>query len=319
MRTTGFISTFIAVCSGTEVFPELIKRPFFRAVWHLILLAVICSFINVALRLHPFNKSFEECSNNLTRIFGQIEFSGEGITPTINPKESRAASYENFRVDYLATNDELKTYKPNKDFSWGIVWTPETMLFWVLNFEGEDWTVFPILIPVRDFKSTSQLLELYQEAAKSEVSAPPFFILSEMYRIPPFKNQKTISFREFESNIFFWIPMALPVLYSVVMFLYIMMNCLILSPIYILFFTSFSYLFGRSNLMNIKFPELFISGIYTGFPGILIATLYFGLNLPVMDFQSIFLISYFIYSFAVFGRLRGERKQPKIDQDEFDF
>lgn len=318
MKTTGFLSTFIAVCSGTEIFPELIKRSFFRGVWHLVILALICSSINVALRLHPFNRAFEECCDVLTKRYGSIEYSGKGITPLIKPDESRSASYEGFRVDYLANPQELNTYRPNKEFNRGIAWTPESVLFWMRFLDGEDWTVFPLLIPTNQLKSTGEMLELYQKASKNDKSTPPFTIFSEMYRISPFKNTRSVLFREFKSNVMFWVPLSLPMLFAVFMFSYIMMNCLLISPIYILFFTSFSYLFGRANMMKMNFPQLYISGIYTGFPGIVIASLYVGLDLPVMDFQSIFLIAYFIYSFAVFARFRVDRK-PKVDQDDFDF
>jgi hypothetical protein len=315
MNTNGFLRTFIAVCSGTEVFPELIKRSFFRAVWHLIILTVICSFINMALRLHPFNDTFEECCANLSECFGKIEYSAKGITPTINPEKSHSASYADFRVDYLVDSADLKAYSPNKEFTKGIVWTPESVLFWLRYMEDEGCTVFPLLIPTSQLKSTTQMLELYKEATSRESKKQLFYTFSKMYRILPFENSTSTPFREFKSNVLFWIPMTLPVLYSVFLFFHIFLNALIISPIYILFFTSFSYLFGRSSTMNMKFPELYISGIYTGFPGIVIGTLYVALGLPGLDFQSVFLISYFVYSFAVFSRLRGAGSKSVSGKD----
>ena len=310
MKNTGFIGTFIAVCSGTEVFPELVKRPFLKA--------VICGCVNVAFRLHPFNKEFEECCTNLSRRFGKIEFSDKGITPTIRPEESHSASYNDFRVDYLVDSEALKTYKPDKEFNKGIVWTPEIVLLWLNLMEGEEWTVFPILIPTSPSKSLTEMLALYKELSKGKSSNPPFYVLYKMYSIPPFENSELLAFNEFKSNVFFWIPMTIPVFYSVFLFAYIIVNCLIFSPIYILFFTAFSYMFGKSNTMNMKFSELYISGIYTGFPGLIIATLYVALNLPGMDFQSIFLISYFIYSFAVFSRLRLEGDKQRQNKNPKD-
>ena len=320
MNTTGFIRTFIAVCSGTEVFPALVKRSFFRAVWHLILLAIICGGINLALRLYPFNKAFEESCTNLSKRFGKIEYTEKGIVPSINPEKARSASSNDFLVDYLLNSEALKNYIPNKKFNRGIVWTPTTVLLWQRPADVENCIILPLLIPPPWTTSVKQgnpsellakVLTLYKHATRSESDFNRFYDYSVIYALPFAKNKKVIQFREFHTNVLFWIPMTFPVMYAIFLFLYIFMNSLIMVPVYILFFTSFSYFFGRSSMMNMKFSELYISGIYTGFPGIVIATLYTALGLPLMDFPNIFLISYFVYSFAVFNRFRKDEDSNK--------
>lgn len=326
IKKNGFINTFISVCSGTEGFPELIKQPFWRTYGHLLILTIICGLINVAFRLHPFNKSFEECCANLSLRFGKIEYTSQGVVPSLKPEEARSAtSMDDFRVDYLPKTEDLKTYRPDKEFFHGIVWTPKSVLFWIKYYEGDDWSIFPFILPTKDLKSATEMLELFKSANQQADASPPFYTVSQMYHINPIENEgePAIDFRDFKTNLLMWIPMSLPSLYSLFLFAYILLNMLVISTLYILFFTTFSYWFGRANILKLKFLELFSTGIYTGFPGFIIATLFVALGLPVLDFQSVFLISYFIYSFAVFSRLRRtflpHPPPPKSDADKYEF
>lgn len=322
MKSTGFINTFISVCSGTESFPVLIKQPFRRTVWHFFLLSVICGFINVAFRLHPFNKSFEECCANLARRFGKIEYTDQGMVPTIKPEIAHSAtSLDDFRVDYLPDTEMLKTYKPEKDFFRGIVWTPKAVIFWMKYFKDQEWTVYPLLLPTQEAKSFSELMTLVKSEKESKES--DFYLMSQITEVPPSENigQPAIAFREFQTNVLLGIPMPLPFFFAFFAFFFIFLNMWVISVLYLLFFTTFSYMFGRANLLKLKYSELFSLSVYTGFPGFMIATLCLALRLPILDFQSIFLISYFIYSFAVFGRLRKafQPPPPKRDPDRFEF
>ena len=310
MKKNGFLGTFIYVCSGTEIFPELIKYSLLRVLWHLLILTVICGFVNVTLRLYPFNKSYEECCANLSKRFGKIEYTDKGIVPSIKPEDARSATSSNdFRVDYLTDISDLKSYTREKKLRYGIVWTPESIFAWINLYEEENWMIFPLLLPTHNIKTAPELLQIYKDATKAGALESSFYIFSKMYRISPDENKgkPAISFRDFKTNILFWIPVSIPSLYGLILFAYILLNCLLISPFYILLFTSFSYMFGRANMLEIKFFQLFIVGIYTGFPGLVIATLYNALALPGLDFQTVFLISYFVYSFAVFSRLREKQ------------
>ncbi len=301
----GFIQAFLGVCSGTEIFSDLKNTPFHRAIWHLFILSIFCGFINVAFQLHPFNKAFEEVSANLAKKLGEIELSSNGLVPTKNIDAPSSVVYEDFRVDYLSSSDDLKRYEPNSEYHKGIVWTPDSLLYWFKYANTEEYSILPLLLPVNNLKTPSEMYALFEKASKKDATQL-FYILSEMYTISDNDNIAPTPFREFEMNIFMWIPFSIPVLFSIYLFLSTFANIMALSFFYLSLFSIFSYIFGKSSMLNLSFAKTFMISIYIAFPGAIIATLYTALKLPYLSFQTIFLISYFIYSIPVFARLQRE-------------
>ncbi len=324
MSSKSFPATFISVCSGTSEFPDFIKRPFWTVAWHLAVLALLCGLANVALRLHPFQKDLEEMLKILSSRFGSIEFTDAGMLPSGLPENTpMSASYGKLRVEFIPDEGQLTEYKPDADFSYGIVWTPRSVMLWLRHFDGENLSILPLLLPTEDLKRPAEMYGLFRKASSEDQSSPPFHTVSQMYLISPSENagRAPLEFRGFKSNIMMWIPLSIPMLYSVFLFASIVFSILVVSMLYILFFTSFSYMFGTRKLMKLSFMQLLACGIYTGFPGFVIATLYVALQLPYLDFQTTFLVCYFIYSFAVFARLRNSflPKKKENQQDDFEF
>ena len=135
MKKYGFFKTFISVCSGTAVFPEIVKFPFRRMVWHLFILAVLGGLVNVAFRYHPFNVVYEESCTKLQKKFGDIDYSEKGLRPTVNPTQQGTAYLQDFRVDYFPNVEDLKNFKPEEDPFYGIAWTPYSISIWIM-YEG---------------------------------------------------------------------------------------------------------------------------------------------------------------------------------------
>ena len=316
MRKNGFINTFISVCSGTDVFPKIAQYSILRMLWHLILIAILGGCINVAFRYHPFNTAYEAYCAKLERKFGDINFSEKGITPTLHPDKGGTVRIDDIRVDYFPKMDDLHTFKPNDESLFGIAWTPKSAVAWVL-YNKTPSPFMPMLVPaVSDQEQVKKGVSFMFSRMKGEADETlSLYEVSDIYKIDLTPADFTkVPFREFKTNVM-GVPQKIPTLFMLFLFGEILANCLLISPIYILIFTLFSYFLGKSEMLSLKFTKLLIIGIYTGFPGIVIATLYTALNLPYLDFQSVFLISYLIYSFPVFTRLRMEQiKQNKIDK-----
>ena len=304
MKRYGFIKTLLGVCSGTDIFPEIVKFPLPRVLWHLLLVALLGSIINVSFRYHPFNLSFESACSKLQQKFGEINYSEKGMLPTISPDKHQTVYLNDLRIDFFPRQDDLKEFTPDNDSILGIAWTPVSLVSWVY-YDKKVSPLFPLLLPnaVNDEfnDSASFLMKRMQGSSEGTFS---LYKVSSIYRLQPGEHDSaTIPFREFKTNIL-GIPCRIPTVYIIYLIFEMMLNCLIFSPVYILIFTLFSYFLGKSNMLTLKFSELFTVGIYTGFPGFVIAIFYTALNLPYLDFQSVFLIAYLFYSFPVFTRLR---------------
>ena len=311
MKKYNFVNTFISVCSGTAVFPEITKFPFRRMLWHLFILAVLGSFLNVAFRYHHFNIAYEEYCAKLQKKFGDIELSEKGILPAHNPETNGTVYYDNSRIDYFPKVEDLKDFNPGDNSFWGIAWTPNSAIVWVLN-DKKPSPFIPLLIPVIPHNGDmDQGMSFLIKSMRGEIrSSLSLLEVSEIYKIPAKQiSDKSLPFREFQTNLCLGIPLKVPSIYILYLISQIMGNCFLTVPVYILIFSLFSFFLGKSNMLSLKFSKLFILGIYTGFPGIIIATLFTALQLPFLDFQSIFLLSYLFYSFPVFSRLRYDQIQ----------
>jgi len=284
-------------------------------VWHLFIIAVLGGLINVAFRYHPFNVIYEKSCAKIQKKFGDINYSEKGLRPTVNPTERGTVYLEDFRVDYFPSIEELKDFKPDDDYNYWIIWTPKSVLYCIL-VEGKLMTQQSFFQPTfkeedtkkgyeylrfllnNNLRISTNYLNIYESAELFQISKE--YVLSAKM---PVRNLKL--YYSPASSI------SIPNSYISSLFFEIFTNCLVSSPIYILIFSLFSFFLGKSNMLSLKFSQLFVVGIYTGFPGFVIATLYTGLDLPVLDFQSVFLMSYLFYSFPVFGRLRWDQMQKE--------
>ena len=308
MKPKGFLQTLMSVCAGTEDFPVLIQQPTIQTILNIFILALLCAVFNVSVGLYPFYKSYISTCKQLEKKFGGIQFNEKGIIPQKSPeKQNCVVNDEDFRIDYFPDIDTLKTYKPKKNYMRGVVWTPQAVLYWVRLMEGHDeLMIIPLLLPVKNLYTAKEMYALIKKVDNAD-KIPSFYSLAEIYKISPKESsdRTSISFYNFTSNILLWIPLTIPALYTVVyLFSKIMFYILFVSMLYLLFFTIFLYFLGRGNNLGLSFSEIWKATVYTSFPGFIIATIYTSLKLPYSDFQMIFLISYFIYYFAVFSKLK---------------
>ena len=313
MGNKGFVKTFIGVCSGTEIFPELAEFPLLKAIGHLILLALVCAAANIATRYHPFNVEFEKACVALQNKFGGLRYTSKGVVPEKEPDKPATLAFDDFRVDYFPNQKDLNHFKPDDDCDGGFVWTPRSIIYWRL-IANEPTPLLPLLVPTTlKGDSLTDQTTFFWDSLRNSPNDSSLKHFAKLYQVPksqPITNDSSY-FRDFRSNIFAGVPLKLPILYILLLGAEILINALLISPLYILVFTLFSSTLGKSEMLGMKFSQLFVVGLYTGMPGTVIATLYTLLELPYLDYQSVFLMAYVIYSFPVFSRLRMERLKTK--------
>ncbi len=302
-RKKGFIATTLAICSGTTIFRDLRKTSIFRMAAHLIALALLCSVANVMLGLYPFEAKYYSACQKLEKQFGGLRRSDKGMVPANTPDKPGTVFLDSFRVDYFPNDTDLDKFDPSDDFNVGIVWTPDIVARWT-KISKNSFQVVPIIIPppgenVEGLRAFMKKLTRIANRGKLAKSLRAWVIPPE--DMMPWA--ESASFHEFKTNMLGGVWLDLPTIYGMNLFSGILVNALFISPLYILVFTAFSFVFGRSGTLGMNFKQLFVVGMYTGFPGMIIATIYTALDLPALDYQSVFLLSYLIYSFPVFSRL----------------
>jgi hypothetical protein len=308
MNKKGFFKTIISVCSGTEEFPALIQQPFPVTLLNIILLTSFCALFNVAIGLYPFYKSYIETTTLLKEKFGKIEFTKQGIVPEKHKKEKGTVINDDlFRIDYFPKTISAEKYHPDKIYHMGIYWSPENILFWMrISLSNDRMLVIPLLIPIKHAAAPEEIMK-YFNASKNSEDINLIGASAKFYKVQPdeFSSFGAKDFSDFKTNIFMFIPITIPTLYALYLFFFIVFNIIFSGMLYLIFFAAFAYFFSRGGGMKLTFSELFKTAVYTAVPGFIIATLYSGLNLPYLDFQTVFLISYFIYYFPVFARLKN--------------
>jgi hypothetical protein len=303
----GFVSTVIAVCSGTAVFPAIRRTPLFRMLFHLGLLAVTCATIVLMLRLHPFSVGYRDMCEKLDKTFGSLKRSEKGLVPAREPEKRRSVYFKKLCVDYLPDLELVDRYKPNEDFNAGVLWTPTMLVEWT-RVGKKKYIVMPLVWPPWR-ENPERFIEFSNELKWRAIKEKDLPKTLKALTVKPENMMpwaESTSFFNFKTNIIAGVWMPVPAVYGFYVLVGMFMNALLVSPLYILVFTSFSFVFGRAGTLGMTFKELFVVGIHTGFPGMIIASLYTAFDLPALDYQGVYLLSYLIYSFPVFSRLAKE-------------
>ena len=296
----NFFRIIFSICRETSRFPELSVLPLYRAILHLLLLAIILAGVTVGLQYPAIESGFSRAEKTIRDNFGQIQVTPQGLLPSLDPKQARKVEMlSGILLEYFPSADikpqELQTDK----YEQGVVWTPGVVVMWRKGTP---------VIPV--FYST-KLLEQHREfklhpatsegiiAAVKDLYAPagPFF-LSDF------------------SFLFSWLMrLALGCTY-IMYFLIVFGGALLFTTL----FTGFYSLGGGIAMIGLKFKNLWLIGLYAGMPALIVASVVTGLNLPYVDFSTVYLFGFLGYFFFIISRMQRDTlkrdRDPSGDDDE---
>ena len=138
----AFLSTLISVCSGTDGFTVILRRPLWRAVFHFCLLALLCLAATLLLRALPAHDRLQRAFRAIENRFGALVLAQGRLLPTIAPDTPRAISLGTLRIDYFPDESAATSFSPanfaaEADRSTGWLFKRETCEF-RLNWTGTD-------------------------------------------------------------------------------------------------------------------------------------------------------------------------------------
>jgi hypothetical protein len=298
----GFFKTVFSVCSGTEVFLQLMKVSCGRAIFHFLLLCLFCAAGAVVMQYTPYNDMIRRYCGVLYKEFGEARFSSSGIRPAVNPEKARFQRINENRIDYIPDKKDSSIFNPSDNISErGVLWMPNSVVLWVKA--GTDYYAIPLFFSLTNMPTR----EKFSENPGEKIIA---YAERNSFQAGKYSGQAPINFLNIQGTML-----------AVMLFLVfgnIFLSILLFIPTFSIFFSMVFFFTGKQDLPDeVTFTNLLAIAIYASFPGMIIATLYYGLNLPFVDFQTVCLTAFLIYLIVVLNRLK-KLKNPETREERFD-
>ncbi|MFA6566940.1 MAG: hypothetical protein WCS96_01890 [Victivallales bacterium] len=301
-KDPGFFKTVFSVCSGTDVFLQLMKNSCGRAVFHFLLLCIFCSAAAVAMQYAPYNKLTNKYCGVLYKEFGEARFSQKGILPSLNPEKARFQRIDENRIDYIPDRRDSAVFNPSDSISErGVLWMPNSVVLWVKA--GADYYAIPLFFSFTNMPKR----EKFTESPGENIIA---YAEKYSFKADKYSGQKPVNFLNIQGTMLAVI--------LILVFGNVFLSILFFVPMFSIFFAMVFFFTGKQDLPDeITFANLLAIAVYASFPGMIIATLYYGLNLPFMDFQTVCLTGFLIYLIVVLNRLKRLKNPNPREGDDF--
>ncbi len=285
----NFIQTVFSICKGTQCFTQLYKNSIYRAILHLLLLSLSCGLFIATTQSFIASNELKEYTRLFNDIFGEIEVSEKGIIPAAKPTNIKQLGYQKLLITYIP-KDKRMTKINIEDYNKGLIFKSNLFLFWG-KITDTQLKVMPFLASKNDTDSLNLINPL---------------ILSESALFNLVNESKDI---KIDKNFYGEYPFEFSSLIILFFLSHFVSNSFIIFMISLVYTLMFAIFFLMpSSKRKIKFVNFFVLGIYMGFPGIIIAAFFPAFNLPLLEYPTVYALSFLIYSFPVIARLKGELK-----------
>lgn len=310
-----FFRTIIAVCSGPSVFPALMNRNPFRAVFHLFLLSILLALVIAGFRIADLREGRAVISKALSDYFSAVVIKDDTVYPAKHADQPKTFILtRSLRLDYLPESAKaLKNMERWRERS-GIIWTPRGFLLWSsVEGEQEKYVLIPLPLPSRSMVSILPLSSI----STAPVSAQEIenYVQKNYYGMEEKADSK-------EKPLTFSVPYLVSTV-SVVYNFFIGISAfsgLFFSSLMITFlFAGAQSLFTPKGEKKVGFPRLMTIMVYAAFPPLIIASLFTALSLPLFGFQTVFFITFFIYQMLAFSAVHRYLNPPPPPEDDEDF
>ena len=317
MRKPNFIKILFSVCSGTKIFPEIVKNSIFRSLFHLILISILCAAGFVIIRTPELKKSISEVTGFLNNEFGSVIVKKDGVYPEKNPKKERNLKYSYVQVNYYPVLPKEKDFQiDDKLDNMGFIWLPTGVTGWIkldstrfVVYQGIASKTSPQWFSVTDKKGIYSYIKGNNirefDSVYTCLCAPlpgdiPLFML-----LAPL-NSGPNTFDGFAGDVY-WYSAIMAAVKIIIMIIF---NALFYSLLFALFFS----ISGRkAPEREYTFKTAFNTAVYAGFPAIIIGILFTIAKMQFLEYQTIYLIAMFIYLIVI--TQKNKRKNIKSNMN----
>jgi len=285
----NFFTALTGTCKGTKVFLKLLSQSFRKSLWHLIVLALICSLFILLCTYSTRSREINSIFTQLEETFGKIKIDKQGIRPEkINKTKSLAVADNFYRITYMPDIEKGNISEIDaEDVNSGFLWTPTMLTSWLKT--GPDKF---LLIPFAYYSDRQLSIESIKRSS----------IINFIKNNTSTKNKLTSQYSELS-----W-PALRNYCKSTLISASFLGNLLGIILRVLFFVMMFSFILNLSGKNTgapvLKYHTRFVIGIYASFPPLLIATMFRAFELPFLSFNSVYVISFSIYLIVVYTQLQ---------------
>ena len=310
----GFWKTLFRVCTGREVFLQLLDCGFGKALLHLLCLFLLLAFCLAWGHSCKFSPQMRRMTASLFGEIGSIRFvENKGIRTEKRPEEKQG---------YLLDHDVRFDYYPGSSLTeadtagWkgaGLVVMDKGMIFWMSDPGGEESGRYWVMPAPLD-------------RAADPVMPPAESSRTGMPRRALYDYLKTNFEHRADQPLHFGLPDAtqglvaeyLSTLYAVMVFFLALFMMAMLTGITILFFGFMQLVMSAFGGPALSLRQIAVVLIYIAFPALLIASVYSFFMIPLILPQMVFFAVYLLYYLAVFRKIRLTLDPPSRETpDDF--
>jgi len=307
-----FINILISVCKGTSLFPTLLHVPFLRALFHLFLLSSLTSIFIVLAQIAPTSEAIDRSVGALEQNFGILTFTKEGIRtskPMIKTEFDVAGGN---RIQCFPDADSITSDVVYDSLAESGVVVSRTFIFmWT---KVDDDMVVPIWFGAvsnakQYFSKRLNRTDFEQFLAEGKAGGGDLtlntvvpILYSDLLGADDLAYQP-VEFSDLGSSFLIQSSFFYAIIWGCVIFIKVLW--------YSLMFMGIFFLMNRRLLGKIPFRSFFIMSIYVGFPAVIVAALFPALDLPYLDYETVYYIGFLVYLFPVLGRVQNDINTPK--------
>lgn len=327
----NFFKTVYTLCTRTSALPDFLQTPVWRALLHGLLLMLLCPLLIATVETCRAKSKCENTLQRLERTVGSLGFAGDDMClgGSFAEKSHRFDLFGlEMRLDYVGEKSKIDEIKPDL---WtekaGVLLTRDNAIIWVKTDSAFQFMVLPAemikALTAKNFNQAAQAAG--QKNSQPQMNATKSMLTpqsSEKLLLaakaePKQKNASQAASDKIDATSTGKIVFFLLASYSMGVFMLYFMELLFLFLFCGLCFAFIEHLILRAT-QQLTFAKVYMLTIYAMFPAVVIAMFATLSGQTFLSFQTIFLISFFIYQLFSFRQLALHFNPPeKRKQDDY--
>ena len=271
-----------------------------RTIFHLILLSLILAAVISGFEHARMRGVYEAAKHSFVSCFGnEIKLVSGGFVPEKDPDKCRSVALPDGGKLWYLPDGKISSCTGLEENQYLIFWAPRGFAFAIRNQNG--WT-FNTAVPEKNTRIFSKSRSIHTaELQKYQLKSGEAWSM---------RNEEDLNVEELTHIV------------TVVSLMFLMIQNLMLTLLLPLLYTSvfvgmFRLTSGGRYPIRLTYAQFWKTGIYAGFPALLVASAFPALNLPLFTFSTVYmtgLLIYWLYTAHRLERLLAEEEMETSNE-----